>query len=350
MFGAKRLVQKVKKEKTFFDFLLEKAKNMAASKTIVLPEGEEDRVISAVEKAAAHNIAKIVLLGKEIVIMQKISKKALKSVTIIDNTKLSRTREYYAEELYNLRKHKGIDKKEASKMLDDPIIYGIMMVQMGDADGMVAGCTTMSANVMRPAFQIIKTHKDIEKASSCFIVEMPEGSKYGENGVLVFADCSVIPFPTSNELVDIAIASAKTARDICGIKVPKIAFLSYATKTVENEKTPPEIMRIKNAYKLLRRKDSSLVADGELQADAALEPFVANIKSPRSLVAGHANVLVFPDINSGNIAYKLVQYISGVRAIGPILQGLNKPINDLSRGATSDEIFITIALTALQAQ
>ncbi len=342
MFGIKK-----PQRRDVFSNIIERAQG--SGKVIVLPEGDDDRVIEAAERVATMDLCKIVIIGNKILLQDKFSKKALRNIEIIDVESEGRRREMYAKSLYELRKEKGMTEEKALEMLKDPMYYATMMLYSDDADGVVAGAVYESANVMRPAFQIIKTTAGISKVSSSFIMEMPENSPYGENGMMVFADCAVIENPTDSDLAEIGILSAKTADSICNIK-PRVAFLSYSTKAdvnVDNE----DVQKVKRAYKIARRMDSMLIMDGELQADAAIVPEVSSRKlKDINYLEGRANVLVFPDLNSGNIAYKLVQRIAGVRAVGPILQGLKKPVNDLSRGASADEIVLTIAITALQSK
>lgn len=329
-----------------FEKLVSRARSHS-DKIIVLPESEDDRIISATNMAIENNLCHITLIGDREKIEKKLSKKAREFVEIVDNKKDSKVKDYYAAKLFELRKHKGMTLDQAKNLLLNKMYFATLMVENGDADGMVAGVANHTVDVLRPAFQVIKTKPGILKASSSMIMEMPKNSNFGENGFMVFSDCAVIEKPTSEELAGIALASSDTAKTICGMK-PRVALLSYSTKANEDSVLSEEILRIKDAFKTVRRLDSSIQIDGELQADSAIEPFVAKIKCPSSKVAGKANVLVFPDLNSGNISYKLVQRIAGLKAVGPIMQGLNKPINDLSRSASEKEIFLTIALTVLQ--
>ena len=342
MFKKKEKKQKV----DAFSGIIQRAEG--SGKRIVLPEGDDPRVIEAAEKAALLNICKITIIGNKILLKDKFSKKALNNIEIIDVESEGKRREMYAKSLAELRKHKGMTEEEALELLKEPIYYATMMLYSEDADGVVAGAVYKSADVMRPAFQIIKTSKAISKVSSCFIMEMPEGSPYGEKGLMVFGDCAVILNPTDQELAEIGVLSAKLAKDICDIK-PRVAFLSYSTKC-DADVDDENVQKIKRAFKLARRMDSNLIMDGEIQADAAIVPSVAKAKCKDSTLEGKANVLVFPDLNAGNIGYKLVQRIAGVKAVGPILQGLKKPVNDLSRGASADEIVLVMAITALQAK
>lgn len=341
------MLNKKQKKHNVFENIINKASGL--NKKIVLPEGNDQRVIEAAEKAALNNLCKVVIIGNRSNLQSKFSKKALKNIEIIDISMESKKREMYAKSLYELRKHKGMTDVLAYETLSDPIYFAMMMLYADDVDGVVAGAVYESAEVMRPAFQIIKTTKNISKVSSCFIMEMPDGSTFGENGLMVFADCAVIPNPTDQELAEIAVLSGAFAKDICGFNKPKVALLSYSTKG-EVDVDDENIQKVKRAYKLARRLNSSLIVDGEVQADSAIVPMVAKTKCSNSVLEGQANVLVFPDLEAGNIGYKLVQRIANVKAVGPILMGLKKPVNDLSRGTSADEIVLAMAITALQSQ
>ncbi len=318
----------------------EKAK--ALRKTIVLAEGEEPRIVTAAAKIQAEGIAKIILIGDPAVIKEKCPAVDLKGIKVvnIDSVDL----EPYAELLYDLRKAKGMDMETARKLVRDPLYFGVLMVKRGEADGMVTGSVNSTGDVLRPALQIIKTAPGIKTVSSCFIMLLDKNSKYGENGVMVFGDCAVNPNPDSQQLADIAIASADTAVAIAGI-TPKIALLSFSTKGSAKSELVDKVTAALKTVKTLR---PDLHVDGELQADAALVPTVADLKAPGSTVAGKANVLIFPDLQAGNIGYKLVQRLAGAEAIGPICQGFNMPVNDLSRGCSSEDVVNVVAMTALQ--
>ena len=342
------LFKKKKKEtkRNVFEGILKRAEG--TGKKIVLPEGNDERVIEAAEKAALMNICKVIIIGNKEVLQSKFSKKALNNIEIIELETEGKKREMYAKTLFELRQSKGMTEEKANELVKDPMYFATMMLHSCDADGIVAGAVYESAEVMRPSFQIIKTSKEISKVSSCFIMEMPEGSSFGENGMMIFADCGVNPDPTDQELAEIGVLSARLAKNICNMN-PRVAFLSYSTKGDPNIDSE-HVQKVKRAFKIARRMDSSITMDGEMQADAALIPSVADKKCPGSEVAGRANVLVFPDLDAGNIGYKLVQRIANVKAVGPILQGLNKPINDLSRGCNADEIVLAMAITALQSK
>ncbi len=318
----------------------EKAKK--ACKTIVLAEGEEKRVLDAAKVILDEKIAGLVLIGNKDVIAQKAAFD-VNQVTIVDPA--SDNLDEYADLLYELRKAKGMEKEQAAQLVKNPLYLGVMLVKTGKADGMVAGSVNSTGDTLRPALQIIKTAPGIKTVSSCFIMALPEGSKYGENGVMVFADCAVNIEPDAEQLASIAIASADTAKKIAGID-PKIAMLSFSTKGSAKH---ANVDKVVEATKIVNTIAPELQCDGELQLDAAIVESVAQLKAPGSKIAGHANVLIFPDLQSGNIGYKLVQRLAGAQAVGPICQGFNKPVNDLSRGCSSEDIVNVVAMTVLQA-
>lgn len=335
----------MKKTADVFAPIIERAKESNAR--IVLPEGFDNRIVKAAELASLQNLCKIIVLGDKVTLETQLNKKALKNITIIDPISETKKREMYANTLYELRKHKGMTVEKALEALKNPITFAMMMLKSDDADGVVAGAVATTAEVLRNAFQIIKTKPGCSKVSSSFIMEMPNDN-LGENGFMVFGDCAVNENPTDEELADIAIETAATAKSIANIN-PRVALLNYTTKADENSEVEV-VQKIKRAFRIVRRKNPSLAIDGEMQVDAALNPAVCQQKYGKSVIEGKANVLIFPDLVSGNIGYKLVQRIAGVRAIGPILQGLNKPVNDLSRGTTAEEIVLNIAITVLQSK
>lgn len=316
-------------------------------KKIVLPEGEEPRMVKAAQIVYQEGFAELIFLGKEKKIKEiakKIHVDFPKEIQIID-PEVSDDLPSYAETYYHLRKNKGMSLQEAKQLLKDPLYYGALMVYQDDADGLVAGSIHATGDVFRPALQTIKTSDKVKIVSSSFILIVPE-CNYGENGALLFADCALFPNPNPEELADIAIASANTAKVLMGVE-PKVAMLSFSTKGSAQH---PLVDKVVQATEIARKKAPDLKIDGELQADAALIPEIGKRKAPDSTIAGRANVLIFPDLQAANIAYKLVQRLAKADAIGPISQGMRKPVNDLSRGCTAEEIADVVAVTVLQAQ
>lgn len=322
------------------------AKAKANKKRIVLPEGEEERNIEACSKIMENDIADVVLVGNPKRIKEMANKLGVnvEGVEIVDPETSNKTVEY-AKALYDLRKHKGVTLEKAEKIIRDPLYFGTMMVQKNDVDGMVSGAIHTTGDLLRPGLQIVKTAPGASVVSSSFIMMVP-GSKFGSEGLLLFADCAVNPNPTSEDLASIAISTAETAKNLCGLD-PKVALLSFST---QGSASHDLVDKVVTATKLAKDKRPDLAIDGELQLDAAIVKSVADLKAPNSEVAGKANVLVFPDLQSGNIGYKLVQRFANAEAIGPLTQGFAKPINDLSRGCTSDDIVNVVAVTAVQAQ
>ncbi|MBU3193905.1 phosphate acetyltransferase [Clostridium algidicarnis] len=315
-------------------------------KKIVLPEGDEDRTLIASEKINKEGLADIILVGSSIIIKAKAKVLGVDIEGIqIEDPETSSNTDKYAEEFYELRKKKGMTKEKALKIVKDPLYYGTMMVKMNDANGMVSGAIHTTGDLLRPGLQIIKTAPGVSVVSSFFIMMVPDHN-YGDDGMLIFSDCAVNPNPTADELAAIAIATAETAKNLCKIE-PKVAMLSFSTMgSAEHEL----VEKVRNATQIAKDRRPDLDIDGEMQLDAAIVPKVANQKAPNSKVAGNANVLIFPDLQSGNIGYKLVQRFGRAEAIGPISQGFAKPINDLSRGCSSEDIVNVVALTAVQAQ
>ncbi|KAJ51527.1 phosphate acetyltransferase [Clostridium tetanomorphum] len=315
-------------------------------KKIVLAEGEEERNIKACEMIIKNKLADIVLVGNE----EKVKNKAKELGVSVDGAKIvdpktSDKTQSYAKTLYELRKNKGMTEEKAAKIILDPLYFGTMMVKMDDADGMVSGAIHTTGDLLRPGLQIVKTAPGVSVVSSFFIMLVPD-SKYGEDGLLLFADCAVNPNPNSDELASIAITTADTAKDLCNMN-PKVAMLSFSTMGSASHEL---VDKVTTAAKVAKGRRPELDIDGELQLDAAIVEKVANLKAPNSSVAGKANVLVFPDLQAGNIGYKLVQRFANAEAIGPITQGFAKPINDLSRGCSAEDIVNVVAVTAVQAQ
>ena len=328
--------------------LLDRIKQNARkyNKRIVLPEGYEERTIKAADTALAENLAQIILLGDPAEIKSHAEKLGLKNLgkaTII-NPKSHPKKDHYIDMMVELRKSKGMTKEEASKLIEDPLYLGVLMIKNGDADGEVSGADHATGDVLRPAFHYVKTAPGISVVSGAFIMVLPDKS-FGENGVLIFADGGVHPDPTDKELAEIAVASAHTARALGGFE-PKVALLSFSTKGSAKHELVDKVIR---ATKIAQEMAPDLMIDGELQGDAALVESIGLKKAPGSKIAGKANVLIFPDLNCGNIAYKLVQRLAHAEAIGPILQGMAAPINDLSRGCSVNDIVCMISITANQA-
>jgi len=313
---------------------------------IVLPEGFEERTILAADTIIREQLCWIYLIADPVELEKKILKYGLTNIqkAKVINPKDHPKKQAYTELLYEERKSKGLTMKEAAKLVEDPLYLGTLMIKAGDADGEVAGAANATGDVLRPAFQIVKTLPGISIVSGAFIMIMQDKS-FGEDGVIVFADGAVHPDPDEKQLAEIAVATAATTRSILGFE-PRIAMISFSTK---GSASHPMVDKVVNATRLAKELDPTLIIDGELQADAALVEAIASSKAPGSPIQGNANVMIFPDLNVGNAAYKLVQRLAKAEAIGPVLQGMAAPINDLSRGCSVSDIVNLVAITANQA-
>ena len=328
--------------------ILEQIKQKAAQlqKTIVLCEGEDSRVVKVAQDATREGIAKIVLIGDEDAIKAANPDVDLTGVTIVNNLTSERLPEYIAK-LCELRKSKGMTEEQASALLKDGTYFGAMMLKMGEVDGLVSGACHSTANTLRPGLQIIKTAPGAKAVTSFNLMLCPpQGNQYCPDGLVVFADCGLNPTYTSEGLADLAISTAKSAKAIAGID-PKVAMLSFSSKGSAKH---DNVSMVAEATRIAQETAPELKIDGELQFDAAIVPSVGEMKAKGSPVAGHANVFVFPDLQSGNIGYKIAERLGGFMAVGPICQGFAKPMNDLSRGCKTEDIVACVAITALQTQ
>lgn len=315
-------------------------------KTIVLPEATDLRVLNAAEQVGKEGFANIVLIGNknEILKLAMENKIDISKANIIDPAN-SEKYEEYTNALYNLRKAKGLSIERAKELLLDPVYFGVMMVKQNDADGLVSGAAHSTADTLRPALQILKTKPGAKIVSSFNLMVVPD-CKFGYNGTFIFSDCGLNSKPNSDELSEIAISSSQSYKQIVG-DTPKVAMLSYSTYGSAKSE---DVDKVKEATRLAKEKEPDLLVDGEMQLDAAIVPSVAKSKAPGSNVAGNANVLIFPDLNAGNIGYKIVERLAKAEAYGPICQGMAKPVNDLSRGCKAEDIAGVVAITAIQAQ
>lgn len=313
---------------------------------IVLPESTEERTLKAADLLLQDEVANIILIGNESEIKEKANSLNLHNIenATFVNPENHENKEKYINLLIELRKHKGMTHKKAEELVKNPLYLSCLMIKNGDADGEIAGAENTTGNVLRPALQIIKTSPGIKVVSGAFLMFTPL-TEYGEEGVLLFADCAVLPNPNANELAQIAITSAQTWRALVG-KEPRVAMLSFSTKGSAQHEMVDKVV---DATNMAKEMNPDLIIDGELQADAAIVPSINKSKAPGSVLGGKANVLIFPTLEAGNIAYKLVQRLGNVEAVGPILQGMAAPINDLSRGCSVEDIYRMVAVTANQA-
>lgn len=328
---------------SFIDSIKDRAKKNI--KTIILTESEDVRVLEAAAKVKEEKFANVILIGNENDAIELATRNNIDITGIqIINPETSEKYEEYVNAFYELRKAKGITLEQAKEIVKDNMYFGTMMLKQGDADGLVSGACHSTANTLRPALQILKTASGTKLVSAFFLMVVPE-CKYGENGIFIFGDSGLVENPTADELSEIAISSSKSFEQLTG-KQSKVAMLSYSTYGSAHSELTEKVVE---ATKLLKEKAPDLICDGELQLDAAIVPEISSSKAPGSSVEGKANTLIFPDLNAGNIGYKLVQRLAKADAYGPLCQGIAKPVNDLSRGCSADDIVGVVAITAVQA-
>ncbi|MHB0913693.1 MAG: phosphate acetyltransferase [Armatimonadota bacterium] len=321
------------------------ARAREAKKTIVLPEGKDPRIVKAAVEVVKRGLATPVVLGgpEEVAKAAQEAGVDLSGIQVIDPA-TSPKRKEYAATLYELRKSKGMTEEQAYELAGQTLYYGVLMVKAGDADGEVSGATHSTADTVRPALQVLKTAPGVSIVSSFFVMIVPD-CEYGEEGLFIYADCGLFINPNAEQLAEIAICSGKTIESLFGYE-PRIAMLSFSTKGSAKD---PLVEKVVEATRIAKEKAPEMLIDGELQADAAIVPWVAKSKAPGSPIEGRANVLIFPDLQAGNIAYKLTERLAKAEAYGPVLQGIAKPVNDLSRGCDSEDVVNVVAVTAVQA-
>jgi len=326
----------------FLEKMIERAKK--DKKTIVLPESYDNRIVKAASIILEKKLANVILVGDEERIKTVAEGSDISDARIIDPGKYEKF-DAFSDAFYEMRKNKGMTPEKAREIMKNPLYFGVMLVKMNEADGMVAGAENSTSNTLRPALQILKAAPGVKLVSSFFVIQVPN-CEYGQKGAFIFSDCGLIENPNADELSEIAISSSKTFRQLFG-EEPVVAMLSYSTYGSAKSEFTEKVIE---ATRLAKEKAPDLLLDGELQVDAALVPAIAEMKAPGSKVAGNANVLIFPTIDAGNICYKLVQRLAKAEAYGPVTQGIAKPVNDLSRGCSVEDVVAVTAITCVQAQ
>lgn len=327
---------------SFIENIKERARK--SIKTIVLPESTDIRVLEAARKVTDDGFARVILIGNREELQKIAGDINIADITVVD-PKTSEKTEEYVQTFYELRKAKGMTEEKARETMQNPIYYGTMMIKQGDADGLVSGSICSTADTLRPSLQIVKTAPGVKLVSSFFVMQVPN-CEFGENGLFLFSDCGLNVNPNAEELAEIAISSADTWKKLFGTE-PRVAMLSYST--MGSAPLVPMTEKVIEATKIVKERCPDLLVDGEMQLDASIVPSVAAKKAPESKVAGKANILIFPDLNAGNIGYKLVERLAKAEAYGPVTQGIARPVNDLSRGCKADDIVGVVAITAVQA-
>ena len=328
---------------SFIENIKERARK--SLKTIVLPESTDIRVLEAARKVTDEGFAKVILIGNREELQKIAGDINIADITVVD-PKINEKTEEYVQTFYELRKAKGMTEEKARETMQNPIYYGTMMIKQGDADGLVSGSICSTADTLRPSLQIVKTAPGVKLVSSFFVMQVPN-CELGENGLFLFSDCGLNVNPNAEELAEIAISSADTWKKLFGTE-PRVAMLSYST--MGSAPLVPMTEKVIEATKIVKERCPDLLVDGEMQLDASIVPSVAAKKAPESKVAGKANILIFPDLNAGNIGYKLVERLAKAEAYGPVTQGIARPVNDLSRGCKADDIVGVVAITAVQAE